>query len=295
MSERYYLGIDGGGSHTRALVLDDTGSVVYRGEGGPSNVLVVGEERARASLEEALATWTDSVTGGVLGMAGADRPQVTRFWQTSAVPRIGGPVLVVGDYRIAWGALTAFRPGFIGIFGTGSVVYGENGTQALKVGGYGWRLGDPGSGLELGREAIKATLNALQHIGPETLLVGPVLQWAGVDSAERLISRVYDEAFDWRTVADLAPWVVRLAGTDPVAHAIIDRQGAEVHRQLHQVCRRLGLDRSAIGGLAGGLAPFWLEYLSARWSCSGVPLSLASREPVWGAAEWARRAFGNFS
>lgn len=103
MSERYYLGIDGGGSHTRALVLDDTGSVVYRGEGGPSNVLVVGEERARASLEEALATWTDSVTGGVLGMAGADRPQVTRFWQTSAVPRIGGPVLVVGDYRIAWG------------------------------------------------------------------------------------------------------------------------------------------------------------------------------------------------
>src|SRR5205814_8536698 len=76
-----YLGIDGGGTHTVALLAGADGAVLGRGEAGPSNLHAVGVEPALRSLENAVAAAfaaaklaPQSVTAACLGLAGADRP-----------------------------------------------------------------------------------------------------------------------------------------------------------------------------------------------------------------------------
>lgn len=292
MQAAYFLGVDGGGSHTRVMVVDTDGNVVYRQQGGPSNVLVVGEERAAQSLADALGQWHGPVTGAVLGMAGADRAPVAQYWRRLAQGYWNEQVLVVGDYRIAWAAFTRLQPGVIGIFGTGSVVYGERGSTSVKVGGHGWRLGDAGSGLEIGRLAVNTALAALEGWGPRTTLVEEVLAWSQVDSAADLISRLYDRAFDWRRLADLAPAVISAHPTDAVARDIVAQQGQLVVRQLARVYETLFQPESASIGLSGGLASFWLDWVKPLWPYPAARLEVVEREPVWGAAEWARQLFG---
>ncbi len=282
-----YLGIDGGGSSIRILITDESGRPLYKSKGGPANVLVVGEQRARDALYDILPSHT-YFDGVVAGLAGSDRPAVREFWDRVLNP-IARQHWVIGDYRIAWAALTEGQPGLVAIVGTGSIVYAENGKDTTRLGGYGWRIGDAGSGLTLGHDAIEAVLADCEGWGPHTSLTDHVMDWASAKSPEEILNHLYRPDTDWRTASDLAATVLREAGRDGVAHTIIERHQEVLIRYFRAALERCPLPPFSPLGLTGGLASMWHSYLEPLvYEAAGVHLRLSSHEPVQGALQLAR-------
>lgn len=282
-----FLGIDGGGSSTRVLLIDETGKVLFRGQGGPSNLLVVGQDRARDAVLSILPQ-DEPVDAIVAGLAGADRPAVQRFWMEVLTP-CARVRWVVGDYRIAWAALTEGASGLIIITGTGSIVYAEHGDKSARIGGYGWLIGDAGSGLALGREAIEAVLAEAEGWGPATALSPAVSEWAHGTSPMAILNHVYDKDTDWRSPSDLAHQIFIHADADSAAKAILMRHRDIMLRYVTAAINQVDLPDEAPVGLAGGLARMWHPHLEKSvFKATGRRLVLSQREPVEGAAWLAR-------
>lgn len=282
------LGLDGGGSSLRGLVINEAGEIVKAMHGGPANVLVIGEDQARGALRDVLEDGGyDAI---VAGMAGADRPWVRRFWEAELRP-FSHRVSVMGDYRIAWATLTGGDPGMVGVVGTGSIFYGEHHALTARVGGYGWKIGDVGSGIALGAAAIRASVAAWEHWGPKTALDDAVRAWSGMGKTGDLLDYLYRPTVDWRSVSDLAaPVFFSAQGGDEAAEAILRDAEKDILLQWEAVRQAIQLPRSTMVGLAGGLAELWRGRLDPLWlATGGEPLVLIAREPVEGAAEWAAR------
>lgn len=270
------------------MIVDASGACLKRAVGGPVNVVVVGADRARDALRQIMPP-NGRFASIVAGIAGADRPWVRRFWEQE-LGLWSSHVWVVGDYRIAWAALAEGGPGVVAIFGTGSVFYGESRGRMARIGGYGWKIGDVGSGLSLGRAAVRAALADLDGWGPRTSLTPDVLRWADAKDSGGILDSAYAPERSWRRVSDLAANVFEAADRgDEAALHIVNREADEALAHLVSVCVATGVGRDGVVGLAGGLARRWLPWLASVWQASGGgPLHVVDREPVEGAAAMAR-------
>ncbi len=280
-----YLGLDGGGSSTRALVIDDAGRIQHEWSAGASNMVVVGKERACSEVANLLLQCgrVDAIAAGI---AGADRPWVRQTWEELLAP-YADQVTVMGDYRIAWAALTDGNPGVAAVFGTGSVFYAEGLGGQVRLGGYGWKVGDIGSGMALGRDAVKAALADLEGWGAPTQLTEAVRDWAAAPDPAGILNFAYDPAVDWRQVSDLAAAVFSVAmGGDAAAEAILTRHESGIAQYIRTAREKAGLVQGALCGLTGGLASLWHPRL--RKTVDGH-LQVIARRPVEGAARLARR------
>lgn len=265
------LGIDGGGTKTRCLVAGLNGAVLGEGIGGPSNYLVVGLEGAVANLtaavEQALSAAGCSladVAAVCAGLAGVGRPEdqaaMTQGISEALALPAGAPLRVVPDAHIALVGALQGRPGVNLISGTGSIAFGldEEG-RLVRAGGWGWILGDEGSGFTIGKQAIAAGLAALDGTGPATALGEAIRQRWGLPGLQQVTGRVYRDVTAARTeIAGLVPLVVEVADAgDEVARAILARAGQDLAGLAAAVLRRMGLKEplvTATGGVAEGVA-----------------------------------------
>jgi len=169
------LGIDGGGTHTRAAIAVD-GKIAGRGESGSIKRLRVGAEAAeanlRAALKEAFAqAGVKSIEAACCGVASASMPGITE-WITAVFDDFGvRKSEVVGDHIIALDAAFEGGPGVLQIAGTGSNCVGRapDGSQET-AGGWSSVLGDKGSGYWIGLHAIRRALEAHDREEPEPIL-----------------------------------------------------------------------------------------------------------------------------
>jgi glucosamine kinase len=174
----YYLGIDGGGTKTRSVLGDGT-KVLATGTAGGSNMVRLGEERARAALHAvirqvctAAKISASEINAVCIGASGAGRPEVAAkisemvremLAVSDAAPATSrvAQVMVVGDMEIALEAAFGAGPGVIAIAGTGSIVFGRDGAgRRARAGGWGFAISDEGSGHWIGREAVSAVVRA---------------------------------------------------------------------------------------------------------------------------------------
>lgn len=286
VKERYYLGIDGGGSKCLASVADADGRVLGSSLAGPANPFH-GVEAARQSIESAArgaleAAGLPSVSLDRLvvgaGLAGVNLPGLYRVMSEWDHPFAA--FYLATDLRIACIGAHQSDEGAIIVTGTGSCGYVRVGGEERLIGGHGFSFGDQGSGAWMGLEAIRAVLLAADELGPETRLTEDIageLGASGLALVERMSGRASSD------YARLAPLVLNAAEAgDPVARSIVE-QGAEyisamAHRLLSDNPPRL----SMIGGLSERLQP-WLEAdVVARLSS---PLG----SPDVGAIMYARR------
>ncbi|GAA2860516.1 BadF/BadG/BcrA/BcrD ATPase family protein [Streptosporangium fragile] len=163
----YVLGLDVGGTSSRALLLDPSGRRAGYGKAGGGNPAAHGNEVAVANVGRALELALRGVdpalvAGAVVGMAGRgalDRSVFDPMWASAglrAVPRL------TSDLGIAFAAGTAEPRGTVLIAGTGAIAARiEDGEPTMIADGLGWLLGDEGSGFWLGREAARAAAHAL--------------------------------------------------------------------------------------------------------------------------------------
>ena len=305
MREGYWIGVDGGGTKTAAVLVDAQGAVCARVTAGPSNLHAVGAERTEQALRQAIAdllaragTEIEAVCGIGLGLAGAGRPgdRERVRGMVDAIARFPRVVLTHDAEAALVGAIGR-RHGVVLIAGTGAIAYGVNAQGAARrADGWGHLLGDGGSAYWIGREGLRAAVRGLDGRGPATRLLERLLAALALESAEGLVARVYGAGFGAREVAGLAPAVRQAAEEgDETAALILERAGRELAETLQAVVRGLdmGAERFEVA-LAGGVlaAPGTVRetVLSALPGIAPHARAIAPRHDAAYGAAWLARA-----
>lgn len=247
--EVYVLGVDGGGSQTRCVVADLSGRILARGAAGPSNPLTVGVEAAGEAIAEAV-----EVSAGRCGIrrfgaacfsvAGVDRPYGHEALRRKAAALgLAERLIVVPDAAAALAGATGCTVGVVVVAGTGSIAYGVNAEgDSARAGGWGWLVGDEGSGYDIGRRAMTAALRAHDGRGEPTLLAEMLKEELGLGDLSELIDLLYVTGMKSHEVAALAPAVALAAKRgDGVAVRILKGAGAELGRAAVAVIKGLRL------------------------------------------------------
>jgi glucosamine kinase len=298
------VGVDIGGTSTRAHVMRLSGALVGRGKAGGANPNShppdVAAKRVGEAVAEALGSEDPgSVRHCLLGMAGVSKladPVVAQEFH-AALERIGVrcPVTSVSDAEVAFASATGEPVGTVLVAGTGSVAARiVNHRKETWVGGYGWLLGDEGSAFWIGRAAVRATLDVLLSGEPVGPLVDAVLAEALHPAVDRSVPGWRHRAHSRMITAANAEPPIRLArfaalvsanaGNDPRAAAIV----AEAARLLTQqaLAVRAAGDRTPVvlvGGVAAAGGPVGDMLRAALAEKSGGPV-LSAADGAAGAA-----------
>lgn len=262
MTEGRVVGVDVGGTSTRALAVHLDGTLVGRGASGGGNPNShppdLAAKRVAEAVREALAGdgdgGGDDVSACLLGMAGESKftdPVVVEVFET-ALRQVGltCPISVVSDAEVAFASATAAPDGTIVIGGTGAVAAKiVDHRKTTWVDGWGWLLGDEGSAYWIGREAVRVTLRALQagdSPGPLSRAVLtealPTLSTVDDRTVNRLITAANAEPPI--RLARFASTVSALADTDPLAADIVTR--AAEHLAAHAQTARTPDERTPV-------------------------------------------------
>ncbi len=285
-----YLGLDCGGSSCRAMAIDESGAVVFRGQGGSANVATTPEPILRRSLERALEGLpkVDRLFGCFAGMIDeAGRARATAIL-TSLVPDV--PVSVEADYAAAFRSCPDGTVACV-IAGTGSIVCSRVEGRLVKSGGGGYLLGDEGSGFRYGLSALKHFIQEPQAAS-EAMLAAIADVMGTIDPAEAT-SRVYQTPRPAALLSRLTGALVVDAGAGlAYARSAIARESGEL---AHQVMRHLERYHPEVDspqvGIVGGV---WRHPEIREAFSNAMPPELTivrpQIPPVHGAALLAREA-----
>jgi N-acetylglucosamine kinase-like BadF-type ATPase len=263
----YTIGIDGGGTRTRAVLLDSEGNECARAGSGSSNYHTAGLQATEASLREAIVGALSQVGVAIsqidrigLGMAGVARPDDLAALR-AVIERIGSfrHIVLTHDAEAALVGGAGRRYGAVLIAGTGAIAYGVNAQgNARRADGWGPLLGDEGSAYWIGRAALRAVARALDARGPATTLQASLFEHLGLNEVQELVPRVYGEDSGPAQIAALAPLVCAAARTgDVVAQEIVREAGERLGSTLGTVIAGLDMagetfDAVLTGGLLQG-------------------------------------------
>jgi glucosamine kinase len=282
----FFLGIDGGGSRCRARIRDVNGTLLAEATGGASNIyqdfrgaLATIMETSRAAAQTAGLT-TQHLHAG-LGIAGIVASVGAEKIVEAALPFAS--VMVDNDaYAACVGAFGGGDGGIV-IAGTGSIGFALVGGQRHMVGGWGFQLGDHGSGAWVGHHAVRRAALALDGLLQPTRLITDVLSRTGDNRLD--LSRWSEQAKP-KDYAQFAPLVFECAAQGDVQGMMIVIEGASAISNLGRALLARGAKAIC---LLGGLARAYPPYLDAD-----VKQALADpgADAVDGAIMMARRAQG---
>ena len=274
-SRELFLGVDGGQSHTEAVIADRRGNVLARGAGGASNHAEIpgGRERLQSAI-------TDSV-GGALQNAGFASLAETIFasahfgmtggaiYKEEIIRRIvSAEILTVGhDAPTALFGATAGLPGVVVIAGTGSIVFGtdESGRTA-QAGGLGYLFSDEGSGFWLAAQTIRLAIKEQDGLIPASGILELVLEFFGRAGIRDLTDDFYNGKVSRDEIAALARRAHEAAagGSEIIAREI-ERGARTLAESVRSVAARLnfgaGFPVSGVGGMFR--APLMNRYFEA--------------------------------
>lgn len=253
---RYVLGLDGGGTKTVAVLVEDTGRILARAQGDSSNFQVIGGEKLGQVIRELTKEILHQagMAEGTLhhlyaGLAGAGRPADREaIHSVITQQKVAAAVTVDTDASAALAGAFAGGPGIIVISGTGAICFGKSSANVVyRCGGWGYLLGDEGSGYYIGQQAIMAALKDLDGRGQATSLRAMVESTYGLASIDLIISQIYSGKIDRTEIAGLTPAVfAEYEKGDQVSKRIIDTAGSEIGKIVAAVSRKMGLEGEAV-------------------------------------------------
>jgi N-acetylglucosamine kinase-like BadF-type ATPase len=258
-----YLGIDGGGSRTRSLLVSESGDILGRAVAGPSNVQQVSMETLHENLQQLLdQTFTDlpkdieyiSSCFGLAGAASAKNKDEIREILVRLTPVPSEVPILTSDAHIALIGALANRPGLMLIAGTGSICLGrDTGRLTHRTGGWGPAYDDLGSGSWIGQAAMRATFQESDGREPSGPWQRTVLKRFRCDSIDELLCKVKTGEITNPHVAALAPMVIQLAQAGVAsADEILNGAIKELIRTVLVTHRKIKLDNAPLV-LVGGL------------------------------------------
>ncbi|KVK91244.1 BadF/BadG/BcrA/BcrD ATPase family protein [Burkholderia cepacia] len=253
----FAIGIDGGGTGTRAVLADRHGRELAQGRGGPSG-LGLGIERAWASIGAACADaftraglafdWPQCALG--CGLAGVNNAAWLAAFRAQAP--LGALAVESDAYTTVVGAHGG-APGLIVALGTGSIAAALDAAGACRIaGGFGFPSGDEASGAWLGVRALAYAQQALDGRVPRDAFANALLAETGAQDREALVQWSCDA--NQTIYARLAP-IVFAHRSHPVAGALIAQAGDEIGKMIDALDPQRALPVALCGGLADALAP----------------------------------------
>ena len=260
----YILGLDGGATRTRCILVTLEGEIRAVGVSGPSNYHNVGVDGAKdALLKAAREACEDNnvVSNDCLlacaGLAGLDCGYDVKLLNDSlGTMPIARRILIVHDSLIALYGATGGKSGVIVNGGTGSMAAGmDKAGRTVRVGGWGSIVGDEGSAYDIGRRAITAALWSFDGRGPKTVLEEKIKKRFDLASMDDVIHEVYVEKMSVTEMASLAPLVTDGAKEgDKISQGILRIAGEELGRHAVAVIEKLGMQRDSYQvALVGGV------------------------------------------
>ncbi|MEK6225665.1 MAG: BadF/BadG/BcrA/BcrD ATPase family protein [Chloroflexota bacterium] len=297
MTAPLVVGIDAGGSKTRAFAVDRDGAVVGRGAGGGANLLSSPDPAGSiaAALAESLGSAKPEAV--VLSCSGGDRP-ADREKGRAILTQLVGPAVRIEVTHDGIAALYAGNPagcGVVLISGTGSIAFGRNDEgDERRAGGWGYLIGDEGSAVWLGLEGLRAAAHHADGRGAGTSITAHILRELGVQSFMEVIPRLYGRPHPAPAILAAVRAVGRAAAeADAIAVSIVQRGAHALARAASVVAAELRLEDGPVY-LAGGA----FESLpSLERAVRGELLRMlpratvepVSEEPAMGAARLAMR------
>lgn len=272
-----FLGVDAGGTHTRALVADERGQILGVGKAGPGNWEVVGLEGTLAALRQAVGealagagARPEEVTAAAFGLAGLDWPSDEERLRP-VVEQLGlaGPKVLVNDTFVALRAGARDPWGVVIVAGTGTTVAGRNreGKTARTL-GLGYPFDDWGSAPDVAQAALHAVARAYTGRGPATTLADRLVRLVGARDVADLLEGVSRWRYNlFPLVAEVVRATMEEADAgDVAAREVVQRAGRELGTGAVIVIRRLGMEQETFdlvlaGGLFGSASPVLLETL----------------------------------
>ncbi|MBO0697178.1 MAG: N-acetylmuramic acid 6-phosphate etherase, partial [Zavarzinella sp.] len=302
---QHVLGVDGGGTHTVALLgLVENGGVrsLGRGEAGPSNMKAVGAPAAFAAIDRAVsAAFAQAglsrapVAAACLGLAGAGRAEdqatvtawATRTGLAAEVETVADTALPIALLPDGWGVAV--------VAGTGSCVWARSADgRTIRAGGWGPLLGDEGSAYALALAGLRTVVRAADGRGPRSDLADRLLGRMKLGEASQLVSAVYGGMWDRARLATLAVDVIRAADERGAgAEDIVSNQVTGLAECIQAGVTELGLPRVGVPiALAGGLlvqSPTYRDRLVSSLARMGIQPGhvLMVPEPAEGALRLA--------
>jgi N-acetylglucosamine kinase-like BadF-type ATPase len=258
----FFLGIDGGGSQTRAWLSDEAGNILGQGLGGPSNPCAQSSamciQQLEATIQGALASKPEGpITAAHLGVAGAGDPSAKKILNSVVArlfDRVHTRVSISDDLRIAHAGALAGHAGIALVAGTGSACYGVDlkGKEIL-TGGWGDLIDDAGSGTWIGLRALQICVRQADGRASGHDLQHHVLQFLQIDSIDQIKPRIHLIGLPREERAKLAPVVCELARSgDPSAERIVREAVCELTLLVQRNFEGLGLPEARLV-LLGGL------------------------------------------
>ncbi len=296
----FFMGIDGGGSTLRVAVVNESLKMVGDYHDNQSvNPVVVGKEVSQQRIQQGIQRALQhaqcdaaAIRAVAIGVAGASSSHATEWLNDILRPVLPTTRIVPSsDFEIALVGAHAERQGVLLLSGTGSVAFGINERgETAQAGGWGYLLGDEGSGYWLGLQALRHLIAVADGRESSSSLAAAVLRTLDLPDARALITWVYHAGQPrTREIAALAPLVLHAAGmNDKVANRIVERGVRELVTLVNTINKRLKLKQPRIA-FAGGMLQIFnplTEKLCARLDLSMLPEALYS--PVIGAALLAK-------
>lgn len=222
---KYYLGVDGGGSKTTAVVFNEKGEFICKACGESINYYSVGIENARKAMADIINSLNQkSFDCAVIGMSAlnerASEEETNRF--------CGGIIeskktIMDSDLYVALEAMDENGECAVVISGTGSMALRRNPDGVIAhAGGWGYILGDEGSGYSIGLSGIKAAIRAAEGSEEKTALTEECINYFSIGNIYDLIDLYYDRTVSRKTTAAFAKNVISLAEScDKTADAIV--------------------------------------------------------------------------
>ena len=291
---RFVLGLDGGGTKTDCVLMDEAGAVLARSLAGPSNPLRVGfgaamgaiREAARAAIAQASLPVDSRADAICAGLAGAGPPQsAEKIRALLAAEFPESKVQVCTDLDLALAA-AGDGPAVVLLAGTGSFAVGRNSAgETARAGGYGSQIGDEGSAYDIGRRAVLMAMHENDRAGADSLLGQRVLRelacanWSEVKERAQSAS---DEVFPrlYAVVATVAEWIESPTET---------REQTAARNSARGILRAAAFDLAALA-----------ENLAERLKLRGMPFLLAKTGGMIGRSKFLEaqldeRLRGSFS
>jgi len=262
----YYIGIDGGGSKTKAVLCDESLNVIYESQSGPSNFLTIGVEEVSQTILELIndCCISSNISHSdldhiVLGTTGAGRVNDAKKLERTFIRNSGtldyviNVFTVVSDARIALEGAFNGDVGSILIAGTGSIMFGKDKKGNVhRVGGYGRLIGDEGSGLTIGRQGLNLIAKFYDGRGKETILTDKVEKIFNISNEQQLISSVYNDDLAIQSIAPLVMESVEEG--DQLCKEILDHEIDELLLHIMAMRQKLNEEKMKIVFIGGTIS-----------------------------------------
>lgn len=286
--QRYLVGIDGGGTSCRAAVADATGRILGRGKSGASNIMTAPDTAIANLTSAAKAAFIDAGLDAALvesaqaylGLAGNHVENTVAY----VMPRLPfHQSIIESDGLIALQGALGDGDGAVAILGTGTIYIARTRADIHYVGGWGYHLGDLGSGGRLGQMALQESLLAYDGISPRTAMTRALLDDFSNEPRKMV---AFSQAAKPGDYGRYAPRVFEFgAAGDEAALTILKQAAGFIDMSLDRVSDITDGGRLC---LLGGLSALYAPYLAARHQERLVP---PAEDALSGAIALAKSTF----